>query len=511
MTKIRVRKGIRSYQGMSDYIYLALTLFFLVACGLAVFLPLLYVVSASFSSPSAIGNGRVYLLPVDLSLAGYTAVVTSSRVWLGFRNSVIYTVLGTTLNIAMTMLAAYPLSRKDLKGRGVIMKLFTFTMLFGGGMIPNYLLMSNLNLLNTVWVMIIPGAISVYNMIVARTYIVNSIPSELYESASLDGCTDDRYLWSIVLPLSKPIIAVLVLWYAVGHWNAYFNAMIYLKDKSRSPLQIVLREFLIVEDMSEANIADNIEAYGLDVICEKPLGASMEACVRIYNKIKNAGLKLAVTMSHRFEHEKQTVEQLVKSGMYGKLNYVVSRLNIVRGLYANINTVERYVTDCLVHNLDTMRGMAGADVKTVYADYWPHTDNGEYIGWSGLTMLEMTNGVRASLEESFANGSTMDGWSNEYLRAECTDGTIIASHKKVTLRSDCGLPYPQEAEMPLAKGDYWDHALIIRSFIRWLDGGDAPVTCIDDNMQCAALMFAAIESAKTEKKIDVQEYLRKYL
>ncbi len=138
MTKIKVRKGIRSYQGMSDYIYLALTLFFLVACGLAVFLPLLYVVSASFSSPSAIGNGRVYLLPVDLSLAGYTAVVTSSRVWLGFRNSVIYTVLGTTLNIAMTMLAAYPLSRKDLKGRGVIMKLFTFTMLFGGGMIPNY-------------------------------------------------------------------------------------------------------------------------------------------------------------------------------------------------------------------------------------------------------------------------------------------------------------------------------------------------------------------------------------
>lgn len=151
------------------------------------------------------------------------------------------------------------------------------------------------------------------------------------------------------------------------------------------------------------------------------------------------------------------------------------------------------------------------NVKTVYADYWPHTDNGEYIGWSGLTMLEMTNGVRASLEESFANGSTLDGWSNEYLRAECTDGTIIASHKKVTLRSDCSLPYPQEAEMPLAKGDYWDHALIIRSFIRWLDGGDAPVTCIDDNMQCAALMFAAIESAKTGKKIDVQEYLRKYL
>ena len=251
--------------------------------------------------------------------------------------------------------------------------------------------------------------------------------------------------------------------------------------------------------------------YGLDVLCEKPLGASMEACVRIYNRMKKAGLKLAVTMSHRFEHEKQTVEQLVKSGSYGKLNYLVSRLNIVRGLYANIDTVERYVTSCLVHNLDTMRGVAGANVKTVYAVYWPHVDNGEYIGWSGLTMLEMTNGVRASLEESFANGSTLDGWSDEYLRAECTDGTIIADHKRVTVRSDCGLPYPREAEMPQAKGEHWSHDRILREFVSWLDGGDAPTTCIEDNMQCAALMFAAIESAKSGQKIDVQEYLSRYL
>lgn len=126
-------------------------------------------------------------------------------------------------------------------------------------------------------------------------------------------------------------------------------------------------------------------------------------------------------------------------------------------------------------------------------------------------MLEMTNGVRASLEESFANGSTLDGWSDEYLRAECTDGTIIADHKRVTVRSDCGLPYPREAEMPQAKGEHWSHDRILREFVSWLDGGDAPTTCIEDNMQCAALMFAAIESAKSGQKIDVQEYLSRYL
>ena len=256
----RARRS-RHFSCATDAIYHVFTSIFLLFCGIVVFLPLLFVVSASFSSPTAIGNGEVYLLPVDFSLKGYQAVVPSQRIWQGFGNSILYTTLGTFINIVMTMLAAYPLSRSDLKARGVIMKMFTFTMLFSGGMIPNYLLMNRLKLLNTVWVMVIPGAISVYNMIVARTYIINSIPNELFESASLDGCTDDRYLVSVVLPLSKPIIAVLVLWYAVGHWNAYFNAMIYLQDKSMSPLQIVLREFLIVEDMSEANIATNIEEY----------------------------------------------------------------------------------------------------------------------------------------------------------------------------------------------------------------------------------------------------------
>ena len=223
--------------------------------------PFLNVIAYSFSGYNAVLSGKVTFYPIDFTLDAYKEILKRSQIWLAMRTTVVVTIMGTALSLLLTVCAAYALSRDYLPGRKLFTGFILFTMYFGGGMIPNYLLMNNLNLLNTVWVMIIPGAISVYNMIVARTYIVNSIPSELYESASLDGCTDDRYLWSIVLPLSKPIIAVLVLWYAVGHWNAYFNAMIYLKDKSRSPLQIVLREFLIVEDMSEANIADNIEAY----------------------------------------------------------------------------------------------------------------------------------------------------------------------------------------------------------------------------------------------------------
>ena len=257
----RRHTGLSASSGAADGIYHVLTTVFLLLCGVAVFVPILFVVSASFSSPTAIGNGQVYLLPVDPCLDGYTAVVTTPRIWLGFRNSVIYTVLGTSVNLVMTMLAAYPLSRRDFAARGVIMKLFTFTMLFGGGLIPSYLLINSLGMINTVWAMIIPGAVSTYNMIVARTYIMQSIPLELFESATLDGCTDDRYLVSIVVPLSKPIIAVLTLWYAVGHWNSYFSAMIYLRDKNMSPLQIVLREFLIVQDMSEANIATDVEEY----------------------------------------------------------------------------------------------------------------------------------------------------------------------------------------------------------------------------------------------------------
>lgn len=269
---------------VADRVYLAITEVILWFMLIVILVPLIYVLSSSFSSPEAVGNGRVFLWPVDFSLKGYEAVFTTPKVWLGFRNSVFYTVAGTTINIAVTMLAAYPLSRRDLKGRGFVTALFTFTMLFSGGMIPTYLLVRDLKMIDTVWAMLLPGAMSVYNVIIARTYIQSSIPFELYESASLDGCTDDRYLIRIVLPLAKPIIAVLVLWYAVGHWNQYFNAMIYLRNPNLLPIQIVLRNFLIVEDMNGAAIANmtmeeymdtlylkNLYQYSLIVVASAPV------------------------------------------------------------------------------------------------------------------------------------------------------------------------------------------------------------------------------------------------
>lgn len=268
----------------ADMVYIVITEVILWFMLVIILIPLVYIVSSSFSSPEAVGNGWVYLWPVDFSLKGYAAVFTTEKVWIGFRNSIFYTVVGTVINIVVTMLAAYPLSRRDLKGRGVVTAIFTFTMLFSGGMIPTYLLVRDLRMINTVWAMLIPGAMSVYNVIIARTYIQSSIPFDLYESASLDGCTDDRYLISVVLPLAKPIIAVLVLWYAVGHWNQYFNAMIYLRDSNLLPLQIVLRNFLIVEDMNDSSLATmsmeeymdklylkNLYQYSLIVIASAPV------------------------------------------------------------------------------------------------------------------------------------------------------------------------------------------------------------------------------------------------
>ena len=268
----------------ADMVYIVITEVILWFMLVIILIPLVYIVSSSFSSPEAVGNGWVYLWPVDFSLKGYAAVFTTEKVWIGFRNSIFYTVVGTFINIVVTMLAAYPLSRRDLKGRGIVTVIFTFTMLFSGGMIPTYLLVRDLGMINTVWAMLIPGAMSVYNVIIARTYIQSSIPFDLYESASLDGCTDDKYLISVVLPLAKPIIAVLVLWYAVGHWNQYFNAMIYLRDSNLLPLQIVLRNFLIVEDMNDSSLATmsmeeymdklylkNLYQYSLIVIASAPV------------------------------------------------------------------------------------------------------------------------------------------------------------------------------------------------------------------------------------------------
>ncbi len=218
--------------------------------------PLLYVLAASFSSASAVVAGKVYLWPVDFSLAGYKAVFENSSIVRSFCNSVFYVVLGTAINVALTVCAAYPLSRRDMPGGNLIMMLFSFTMIFSGGMIPTYMLMSNLHLLNTVWAMVIPGAISVYNMIITRTFFRSNIPNELLEASQIDGCSDFVFFVRMVLPLSKAIIAVITLYYAIAHWNDYFNAFLYLTNKKLFPLQIILREILIVNQVNGDMIMD---------------------------------------------------------------------------------------------------------------------------------------------------------------------------------------------------------------------------------------------------------------
>ena len=217
---------------------------------LAVLYPLVYILSASFSSADAITSGRMWLFPVDFSLVGYRYILKYDAIWLGYRNTLFYTFAGTLINVAMTITCAYGLSLRGMRGRRFFTMLFTFTMIFSGGMIPNYLLMKDLRLLNTVWCMLLPGAISAYNLIVAKTFIENSIPGDLLEAARIDGCSDVRFFFSIVLPLSKAILAVLLLMYAAAHWNAYFNAFLYLTDKKLYPLQIFLRQILVQSNMS---------------------------------------------------------------------------------------------------------------------------------------------------------------------------------------------------------------------------------------------------------------------
>lgn len=265
----------------NDRIFYAICYAVILLLTLSVLYPILYIISSSFSSPDAVVAGKVKLLPVEPSLEGYRAVFRYKEVWMGYGNTIFYTVVGTFVNVAMTMICAYPLARTNLRGRGVITFLFTFTMIFSGGMIPNYLLMRGLGLLNTRWAMILPGAMSVYNMIVARTFIQSNISGDILEAAKLDGCSDCVFFFRIILPLSKSIIAVLSLWYAVGHWNAYFNAFLYLSDRNLYPLQIFLKNILVQSQMSAAMVesGDAVQVrntyvvlkYALIVVATLPL------------------------------------------------------------------------------------------------------------------------------------------------------------------------------------------------------------------------------------------------
>ncbi len=230
--------------------YLANDLFLFIIL-LVIIYPLIYVVSASFSSPNAVVTGRVWLYPVDFSLAGYKAVFANKSIMTGYANTIFYTTVGTAISVILTIAAAYPLARRDFKPRKVIMLIFAFTMFFGGGIIPTYILVKDLGMIDTRWALLLPQAMSVFNVIIARTFF-QSTPSELLEASQIDGCSDMRYLISVLLPLSKPIIAVLALFYSVSIWNAYFDALLYINDESLRPLTLILRDILVANsiDMS---------------------------------------------------------------------------------------------------------------------------------------------------------------------------------------------------------------------------------------------------------------------
>ena len=243
MTNARKSTAIRESRG--DRIFQGVVLAIGVIIMLIVAYPLYFTVIASFSKPEDVLMGRVLLWPKNISFESYKMVITEKDIWMGYGNTILYTVLGTAVNVLLTILIAYPLSCKELPWRKQLTFVASFTMLFSGGLIPTFLVVRNLGLYNTIWAMILPTGITTYNMLVMKNFFQSSIPHELKEAAELDGCNQIQTLLLVVLPLSGAIIAVVVLFYAVGHWNAYFNALIYLKDRAKFPLQVILREILL--------------------------------------------------------------------------------------------------------------------------------------------------------------------------------------------------------------------------------------------------------------------------
>jgi multiple sugar transport system permease protein/putative aldouronate transport system permease protein len=274
--KIRITGG--------DKVYLAVVYIFLGLFVLTVMYPLVYVVSASFSSPRALMSGRVFLFPVEPGLQGYQAVFKNDSIWRGYVNTILYTAVGTVIGVFVTMLGGFGLSRREFPLKIPVTIFFTVTMFFSGGLIPTYLLISGLGMINTLWALVLPGAFSVWSAIIARTFIKSTIPEELFEALSLDGGNYFDFLFRIVAPLSTPVIAVIALSFATGHWNSYFSAMIYLNDIPKFPLQLILRSILIENSVSIGpdsitNIMDLLEKqylsellkYALIVVSSIPL------------------------------------------------------------------------------------------------------------------------------------------------------------------------------------------------------------------------------------------------
>jgi putative aldouronate transport system permease protein len=248
--------------------YLILTVVIIV-----ILYPLYFTIIASVSNPQLVGLGKIILYPRGVTLDAYYNVFSSKEIWVGYRNTIFYTCLGVLINLFVTIPCAFALARRNLSGRNMFMLIFVFTMFFHGGMIPNYILVKQLGMLDTVWAMVLPQAMSVFNMIITRTFFQTNIPEELYESAKMDGCSDFGMFFKIALPLSKSIIAVMALFYGVWHWNQFFSALIYLTHKQLFPLQLVLRNILLLnEALSMANM-DSMTADEMDAVAKKVLMA----------------------------------------------------------------------------------------------------------------------------------------------------------------------------------------------------------------------------------------------
>ncbi|WP_281888637.1 carbohydrate ABC transporter permease [Paenibacillus sp. YYML68] len=253
----------------------------LILVGLVIIIyPLYFVLIASVTDPTSVQS--IALWPEKLNFDGYKKILESDSLWTGYQNSLIYAVAGTAINLALTIPAAYALSRKDLQGRSALMIMITFTMFFSGGLIPTYLTVKSLGMLDSVWAMVIPNAVGAWNLIIARTFFQSTIPDELLEAAKMDGCSDVTFFWKVVLPLSQALMAIMVLFYGVAHWNSYFSALVYLRDVELYPLQLVLRSILIENQvqsdmmMDMSSMGDKLRAaelikYGMIIVAALPL------------------------------------------------------------------------------------------------------------------------------------------------------------------------------------------------------------------------------------------------
>jgi len=288
MTRVNTKKGTTSFSltkrlSMGDTLFdIVITAIMFVVC-IVILYPLWFILVASVTNPDVVNRGGILLWPTEWFFGGLERIFQHRPLWVGYRNSLVYMVVGTAINLIVTIPAGYALSRKDLPFRGFLMLLFTFTMFFSGGLIPSFLLINSMGIRDTLWVMVIPTALSVWNLIITRSFFDNSMPVELLEAAVIDGCSDFKFFGTIVLPLSKVIIAVIGLFYAVGHWNSFFHALIFLNSPDMFPLQLILRNLLIIGEITQGamivdpmamahrlRLADQMR-YGVIVVSALPL------------------------------------------------------------------------------------------------------------------------------------------------------------------------------------------------------------------------------------------------